>query len=148
MKSIDEADVRVVLSDGTKAPQYQTENSAGVDMCSMEDWVLEPGERKRFMTGLSMKIPDGYEAQIRPRSGLAMNYGVTVLNSPSTIDSDYVGKVGVLLINHGKNPFTVNVGDRIAQLVFARVARATFSVVDELEKTARGAGGWGSTGVK
>tara|TARA_R100001443_G_scaffold80847_1_gene87804 strand:- start:159 stop:647 length:489 start_codon:yes stop_codon:yes gene_type:complete len=108
---------------------------------------LQPGERAVIPIGVRVAVPYGYELQIRPRSGLALRHGLTVLNAPGTIDSDYRGPVGVLLINHGLSPVAIRPGDRIAQMVLAPVARAVLDVVDELPETARGAGGWGSTGV-
>jgi dUTP pyrophosphatase len=109
--------------------------------------TLLPGERALVPTGIAIALPDGYEAQIRPRSGLALTYGVSLVNTPGTIDPDYRGEIGVILINHGAMPFTVNPGDRIAQMVFAMFERAELREVEELEKTARGEGGFGHTGV-
>ena len=131
-------------------PAYQSEFAAGMDLVA----ALNPGEtvfmpmneRVLIPTGLVLEIPKGFEAQIRPRSGLALNYGITVLNSPGTIDADYRGEVKVLLVNLGNNTFTVERGTRIAQIVFAPVARATLQVVDDLSISTRGAGGFGSTG--
>ena len=133
-------------------PAYETDLAAGVDLRAAIDvdtpLVLQPGERALIATGLAMALPPGYEAQIRPRSGLAYKHGITVVNSPGTIDADYRGEVKILLINHGTENFTINRGDRIAQMVVAPVTQAKFEVVDTLSKTARGAGGYGSTGVK
>ncbi len=128
------------------APKYQTEEAAGFDLHSVEDCVLKIGERKLIKTGLSMSFPKGYEIQIRPRSGLAFKHGITCLNTPGTIDSDYRGEVMVLLINHGQEDFHIKKDERIAQAVLKEVVQATFEVVEELDDTIRGAGGFGSTG--
>lgn len=131
-------------------PEYKTAEAAGVDLCAAVDAdapvVLQPGERALIPTGLAMALPTGFEAQIRPRSGLAIKDGVTCLNSPGTIDSDYRGEVKIILINHGATPFTVKRGERIAQMVIAPVVQARFVEADRLDETARGAGGFGSTG--
>lgn len=129
-------------------PQYLTDGSAGCDIVSTEKHVLQPGERHLFSTGIYLEVPHGYECQIRPRSGLAFNYGVTVLNAPGTIDSDYRGEVKVLLINHGQESVEILPGFRIAQLVFAKVQQASFVKEQVLNNTDRGAGGFGSTGIK
>jgi len=131
-------------------PKYETSRSAGMDLrAATEDVIkLKPGERMLIPTGLKMSIPDGYEAQIRPRSGLAYRNGITMLNSPGTIDSDYRGEVKVLAINHGSDTFTINHGDRIAQMVIAPVIQAEISETVSLEKTERNEGGFGSTGVR
>ncbi len=133
-------------------PAYETDLAAGVDLRAAIDadtpLVLQPGERALIATGFAMALPPGYEAQIRPRSGLAYKHGITVVNSPGTIDADYRGEVKILLINHGTDNFTINRADRIAQMVVAPVTQAVFEVVDTLSETARGAGGYGSTGVK
>jgi dUTP pyrophosphatase len=113
-----------------------------------EPVTLLPGERALIPTGIALALPDGCEAQIRPRSGLALKHGVTLVNTPGTIDPDYRGEIGVILINHGADPFTVHPGDRIAQMLFARFERADLVEVEELEETARGEGGFGHTGVK
>lgn len=135
---------------GLPLPEYQTAQAAGMDLFAAlaqdETLFLPMGERALIPTGLSMELPSGYEAQIRPRSGLALNYGVTVLNSPGTIDADYRGEVKVLLVNLGLDTFTIERGTRIAQLVIQQVARASFEVVTELEESVRGVGGFGSTG--
>ncbi len=130
-------------------PRYETEHAAGVDVmaCVEAEVVLAPGGRAVIPTGLTVALPDGAEAQIRPRSGLAAKHGVTVLNAPGTIDADYRGEIGVILINHGEAPFTVTRGMRIAQMVIAPVSRAAFTLVDELPASGRGTGGFGSTGV-
>jgi len=129
-------------------PRYMTQSSSGMDLFAavVEDVTLEPGERKLIPTGIALSIPEGYEGQVRPRSGLALKDGVTLLNTPGTIDSDYRGEVGVLLINFGQQPFKVKRGDRIAQLVIAPVYKATLEVVDELQVTPRSGGGFGHTG--
>jgi dUTP pyrophosphatase len=129
-------------------PAYQTEGAAGLDLRAAvrEPITLEPGRRRLVPTGLRMAIPRGFEAQVRPRSGLALKHGVTVLNSPGTIDSDYRGEVQVLLVNLGEEPFVVREGERIAQLVIAPVARAELELADSLDDTTRGHGGYGSTG--
>lgn len=135
---------------GLNIPKYATELSAGVDLEAAVDApvTLKPGERQLIATGLSIALPEGYEAQIRPRSGLAFKNGVTVLNSPGTIDADYRGEVKVILANLGTEPFTVERGMRVAQMVVAQYTRVSFNVVDQLDETARGAGGFGSTGVR
>lgn len=130
-------------------PAYETEGAAGLDLRAaiVEGLSLAPGERALVPTGLAMQLPAGFEGQIRPRSGLALRYGVTVLNAPGTVDSDYRGEVSVVLINHGSENFTVKRGDRIAQLIIAPVTHARLSEVETLSETARGAGGYGSTGI-
>ena len=137
--------------DGLELPAYETANSAGVDLrAAVAESVpitLLTGERTLIPTGLAMEIPEGYEAQIRPRSGLAIKNGVSALNSPGTIDADYRGEVQVILINHGAEPFTVERGMRIAQMVIAPVTQVTFATTDDLSDTERGSGGFGSTGV-
>ena len=130
------------------APSYQTEGAAGMDICAAigQPVTIPPGERALIPTGWAVAIPPGYEGQIRPRSGLALRHGVTVLNAPGTVDSDYRGEMAVLLVNHGKDPFVIRKGDRIAQLVICPVAHAEALVVPSLDPTSRGAGGYGSTG--
>jgi dUTP pyrophosphatase len=130
-------------------PAYETEGAAGLDLRAAIGGpvTLAPGERALIPTGLAMQLPEGFEGQVRPRSGLALRHGVTVLNAPGTVDSDYRGEVSVVLINHGSEPFTVARGDRIAQLVIAPVTHAWLSEVETLGETARGAGGYGSTGI-
>jgi dUTP pyrophosphatase len=130
-------------------PEYQTAGAAGFDLCAAigEPLVLEPGERRLIPSGLRIALPRDCEAQVRPRSGLALKHGIGMVNSPGTIDSDYRGEIGVLLINHGREPFTIEPLARIAQVVIARVEHAAFEEVAELDATARGAGGYGSTGV-
>lgn len=131
---------------GLELPAYATEGAAGMDVLAAEDATLVPGARHAIATGLALAIPPGFEIQVRPRSGLALQHGITVPNTPGTIDSDYRGELKVILINHGVKDFTVRRGDRIAQLVLAPVTRATWLKVDELESTERGEGGFGSTG--
>lgn len=135
---------------GLALPEYQTPLAAGMDLIAalapQETVFLPMGERALIPTGLAMELPAGYEAQLRPRSGLALNYGVTVLNSPGTIDADYRGEVKVLLVNLGLDTFTIERGTRIAQLVIQQVARVSLDVVTELENSVRGTGGFGSTG--
>jgi dUTP pyrophosphatase len=141
--------VRLSHAEGLPAPAYATDGAAGADVCAAvtDDLVLEPGERSAVPTGLVLEIPAGYEAQVRPRSGLALRYGLTVINTPGTIDSDYRGELKVLLVNLGLEPVTVCRGDRIAQLVIAPVTRSEFVETEELSASPRGAGGFGSTGV-
>ena len=127
-------------------PAYATEGAAGMDVVSAEGLTLEPGARHAVATGLSVEIPPGYEIQVRPRSGLAFKHGITVPNTPGTIDSDYRGELKVLLINHSDKAFEIGIGDRIAQLVLAPVVQAVFEEVTDLSDTARGEGGFGSTG--
>lgn len=130
-------------------PDYATAGSAGMDLLAALDAPLElaPGARALVPSGIAIALPEGYEAQVRPRSGLAARHGITVLNAPGTIDSDYRGELKAILINLGEAPFTINRGDRIAQLVVAACARATWQPVESLEESARGAGGFGSTGL-
>jgi dUTP pyrophosphatase len=133
----------------TPAPLYQSAEAAGMDLAAAvaDDAVILPGQRALIPTGWALAIPPGFEGQVRPRSGLALRHGVTVLNTPGTIDADYRGEVKVVLANFGDEPFTVRHGDRIAQLVIAPVVRATLRITTSLEATDRGAGGYGSTGV-
>jgi dUTP pyrophosphatase len=133
---------------GLPLPDYETDGAAGMDLRSAIDAVLKPGGRHLVPTGIAVALPNGFEAQVRPRSGLAVKHGVTVLNSPGTIDSDYRGEIKVPLINHGEADFAVARGDRIAQLVIAPVSRARWQVVEELDATARGSGGFGSSGQR
>ena len=139
------------LNENAMLPEYQTEGSAGVDINAFvendTEIIINPGESKLIKTGFSIAMPRYLEAQVRPRSGLALRNMVTVLNTPGTIDSDYRGEVGVILINHGRESFTVRNGDRIAQLVFTPVVRVEFTDVKELSETVRGEGGFGSTGT-
>jgi dUTP pyrophosphatase len=131
-------------------PAYATEQAAGMDLLAAIDapMTLEPGAFAMIPTGLSIALPAGYECQVRPRSGLAAKNGVTVLNSPGTVDADYRGEIKAILINHSKVPFTIERGMRIAQIVIAKYTRAEMTVVADLDETARGAGGFGSTGTK
>lgn len=138
---------RLPHGEGLPAPAYASAGAAGMDVVSAEDVTLARGARHAVATGFAMAIPEGYEVQVRPRSGLALKHGVTCLNTPGTIDSDYRGEVKVILANLGDQPFVIARGDRIAQLVPAPVQRARFADVDSLDETARGAGGFGSTGV-
>lgn len=138
--------MRLPHGEGLNLPAYATEGAAGMDVVSAEDVTVAPGARHAVATGLAVAIPPGYEIQVRPRSGLALKHGITVPNTPGTIDSDYRGELKVILINHGSEPFAVARGDRVAQLVLAPVRRAAWQEVGELEETQRGAGGFGSTG--
>lgn len=142
-------EVKCVTSPGAVLPSYQTKGAAGADICACieTDVVIGVGERVMVPTGLFFEIPQGYEVQVRPRSGLAVKNGVTCLNTPGTIDSDYRGEVKVILINLGQKPFTVKNGDRIAQIVVSPVEQVSFCKVDVLSSTERGEGGFGSTGV-
>ncbi len=137
---------RLPHGEGLPLPAYATAGAAGMDVVAAEDIILAPGARHAVATGFAIAIPKGYEVQVRPRSGLALNHGVTCLNTPGTIDSDYRGEVKVILANLGDAPFEVARGQRIAQLVPAPVQRATLVEADSLDDTARGAGGFGSTG--
>lgn len=133
---------------GIAVPAYQTPGSAGCDVQAAEEKILRAhGGTAIVSTGLFLEVPPGYECQVRPRSGLAAKWGITVLNAPGTLDSDYRGELKVILVNHGASDYPINVGDRIAQLVFAPVVQAEFEVTDELSETNRGIGGFGSTGV-
>lgn len=136
-------------AEGIDLPAYATLHAAGMDLCAAvsQDVALAPGERKLIPTGLSIALPEGFEAQVRPRSGLALKSGITVLNSPGTIDADYRGEVQVILANLGSEPFTITRGMRIAQMVVASYARVVWEPVDALPDSARGAGGFGSTGT-
>ena len=137
-------------AEGLALPAYQSAHSAGLDLLAAvpadAPLTLAPGQYAMVPTGLTMALPVGYEAQVRPRSGLAAKHGVTVLNSPGTIDADYRGEIGVVLINHGRAPFVIRRGERIAQMVIAEVARAELAAVASLSVTERGSGGFGSTG--
>ena len=137
------------LSKNIETPQYATEQSAGMDLRAVldEPVTLRSLERKVVMTDLSIALPRGFEAQVRPRSGLAAKHGITVLNTPGTIDADYRGNIGVILINLSTEPFTINNGDRIAQLVVSKYERVEWVEVDDLDETDRGSGGFGSTGL-
>ncbi|MEH6683550.1 MAG: dUTP diphosphatase [Qipengyuania sp.] len=137
---------RLPHGEGLARPAYATSGAAGMDVLAAEDCVIAPGQRHAVATGLAVAIPQGYEIQVRPRSGLALKHGITVPNTPGTIDSDYRGELKVILINHGAGDFAIQRGDRIAQLVLAPVTQAAWEEVDELDTTTRGAGGFGSTG--
>ncbi|HTV23562.1 MAG TPA: dUTP diphosphatase [Polyangiaceae bacterium] len=130
-------------------PAYQTPGSAGLDLCAAlnASVMLAPGQHRLFPTGICLEIPDGFEGQVRPRSGLALRHGITVLNAPGAVDSDYRGEVGVVLVNHGPTPVEIKPLDRIAQLVIAPIVRVDVEVVAVLSETDRAAGGYGSTGV-
>ncbi len=138
--------LRLPHGEGLPLPVYATHGAAGMDVVAAEELILAPGARHAVATGFAMAIPPGYEVQVRPRSGLALKHGITCLNTPGTIDSDYRGEVKVILANLGSEPFPINRGDRIAQLVPAPVLRAALSEVADLDETARGGGGFGSTG--
>lgn len=139
---------RLPHGEGLELPRYATGGAAGMDVVSAEDVTIPPGGRHAVATGLSMAIPHGFEIQVRPRSGLAFKHGITVPNTPGTIDSDYRGELKVLLINHGTETFAIARGDRVAQLVLAPVTQARWVEVDELDDTERGGGGFGSTGTR
>lgn len=141
--------IRRVRSHGENhLPRYMTPHSAGMDLFAdiENDLVLHPGERELVPTGIAIALPDGYEAQIRPRSGLALKHGISLVNSPGTIDPDYRGEIGIIVINHGDVPFVIKKGERIAQMVFSTFARAELLQVSELDDTVRGEGGFGHTG--
>ena len=137
---------RLTHGEGLELPRYATDGAAGMDVLAAEDVTLAPGARHAVATGLAVAIPRGYEIQVRPRSGLALKHGISVPNTPGTIDSDYRGELKVILINHGADPFEIKRGDRIAQLVLAPVTVAEWDEVAELDETGRGSGGFGSTG--
>lgn len=137
---------RLPHGEGLELPAYATEGAAGMDVLAAEDVTLAPGGRHAVATGLAVAIPPGFEIQVRPRSGLALKHGISVPNTPGTIDSDYRGELKVILINLGQDAFDIRRGDRIAQLVLAPVTRAAWMPVEELDETARGEGGFGSTG--
>lgn len=143
-------EVKIINKSKNELPAYETTSSAGVDLraFTIETITLKPLQRSLIKTGLFLEIPQGYEAQVRPRSGLALKHGISVLNSPGTIDADYRGEIGVILVNLSSEPFNVENGDRIAQLVFAEYKQAKFKNVVLLNETARGKGGFGSTGTK
>ena len=135
------------LDESATIPQYSHPGDAGLDLFSIAEQTILPGEAKLIHTGIAIELPTGTEAQIRPRSGLALKHSITVLNTPGTIDAGYRGEIGVILINHGKNPFTVLSGMKIAQMVIASVINAEIVTDEELSMTSRGSGGFGSTGV-
>ena len=141
--------VKVINKSNRDLPKYESLNAAGLDIRAniQKEMVIHPGEIKLIPTGIFMEIPSGYECQVRPRSGLALKKGITVLNTPGTIDADYRGEVGVILINHSKNSTTVSNGDRIAQLVFNKFEQIEWENESELSTTKRGDGGFGSTGI-
>ena len=138
---------RLGNGEGLPLPAYATAHAAGLDLAAAQDIVIAPGARALVPTGFAMQLPQGFEAQVRPRSGLALRHGVTVLNAPGTVDADYRGEICVLLVNLGQQPFTAARGDRIAQLVIAPVAHVAVTEAAELGGTARGEGGFGSTGT-
>jgi dUTP diphosphatase len=140
---------RLPHAEGLPLPAYATADSAGVDLIAAvaADIVVAPGARALVPTGLTIALPAGFEAQVRPRSGLALKHGVTLLNTPGTIDADYRGEIGVILINHGAEPFAIKRGDRIAQMIVAQVTRVVWREVDALSESGRGTGGFGSTGT-
>lgn len=139
-------EVKITLKGSSvSVPQYKSAFAAGMDLPAADDGVIGAGERKLVPTGIFMEIPNGYEGQVRPRSGLALKHGIGMLNSPGTIDSDYRGEIGVILFNISSEPFYYKKGDRIAQIVFAEVTRAKISQVAQLTETERGSGGFGST---
>jgi len=137
------------LEDYAKIPKYMTNDSSGMDLyaCISDSIVIKPMERKLIPTGISISLPTGYEAQIRPRSGLAIKHGITILNTPGTIDADYRGEIKIILINLSNKNFIVENGDRIAQMIINKVEKAEFHLVSELDTSSRGAGGFGSTGI-
>lgn len=141
--------IKCIANNGAVVPEYKTAGAAGADICALlsEPITIPSGKTAIVPTGLFFEIPEGYEVQVRPRSGLAAKNSVTVLNSPGTIDSDYRGEIKVILINLGEKDFVINSGDRIAQIVINPVTQATFQITDELSSTERGTGGFGSTGV-
>ena len=147
LMAIEIAIQRLPNGGGLPLPAYASDGAAGMDVVAAESLTIRPGTRHAIATGFAMAIPMGYEVQVRPRSGLALKHGVTCLNTPGTIDSDYRGEVKVILANLGDEPFEIKRGDRIAQLVPAPVQRATFAEIETLDDTARGSGGFGSTGV-
>ena len=149
---MDKCIVKIQLNEGARLPVYSSGQAAGADLCAClgngESMTLEPHKWALVPTGLRIALPVGYEAQVRPRSGLAAKAGITVLNTPGTVDSDYRGEVKVILINHSDVPFVIKDGDRIAQMVIARHEQAAFECVEVLDETVRGEGGYGHTGVK
>ena len=145
-----EIKVKIILCrPQAQLPRYMTEQAAGMDLYAVleADLVLPPGRRVMVPTGIAIALPKGYEAQVRPRSGLAVKHGVTLVNSPGTIDADYRGEISVIIINHGENDFIIEDGDRIAQMIVAPVSRCNWNLVDNLEESKRGSGGFGHTGV-
>lgn len=141
-------EVKIINKSGLEMPSYKTVGSAGVDlMCSEENIHLRPMERRLIATGIFMEIPFGYEGQVRPRSGLSIKHGITLINAVGTVDSDYRGEIKIPVINLSNKNFTINYGDRIAQMVFSKVEQAQFLEVKEITETERGSGGFGSTGI-
>jgi dUTP pyrophosphatase len=142
--------IPIINESSFELPSFATKNSAGVDLRAnlKEPFILEALERKIIGTGLKIALPEGYEAQVRPRSGLAAKHGLTVLNAPGTIDADYRGEIGVILVNLSNNSFTINPGERIAQLVIAKYEQVSWNLTESLDTTERGSGGFGSTGKK
>lgn len=149
---MDKCIVKIQLDEGARLPVYGSDQAAGADLCAClgigNTMTIEPHKWAMVPTGIRIALPEGFEAQVRPRSGLAAKYGISVLNTPGTVDSDYRGEVKVILINHSDAPFVINDGDRIAQMVIARHETASFSVVQILDETQRGDGGFGSTGIR
>lgn len=143
-------EIKIINKSNNKLPEYETENSAGMDLRAFvnEEVIIKPGERKIIGTGLHIELPPGYEAQIRPRSGLALKKGITVLNSPGTIDADYRGEIGVILINQSNQDVSIRPGERICQMVINRYEKAQWKLMDKLGETLRGSGGFGHTGIK
>ncbi|MFZ4506513.1 MAG: dUTP diphosphatase [Fimbriimonas sp.] len=139
--------VPIVVEPGVELPAYKTAGAAAVDLCCNEDFSLAPLERKLVPTGVRIAVPEGYEAQVRPRSGLALKHGISMVNTPGTIDSDYRGEIGLILINFGETVVQFSRGERVAQLVLCPVSRFEWQPVDQLDATDRGAGGFGSTGT-
>ncbi len=141
--------VKIKLSSGASIPEYKSKGSSGADVKARIESpvILEPGQIKLIPTGISIELPEGYEAQIRPRSGLAVKHGLTLLNTPGTIDSDYRGEIKIIMANFGQEPFTVENGMRIAQMVFCKAYRGEFMTVDEINSTERDKGGFGHTGI-
>lgn len=140
--------VKIVNNSGNELPKYATELSSGMDLRANDRVTLNPGERRIIRTGLHIQLPQGYEGQVRGRSGLAIKHGIAVLNAPGTIDADYTGEIGVILANLGSEVFEIAVGDRIAQLVISPVAKVELVTVSRLDETERGDGGYGHSGVK
>ncbi|HZW69666.1 MAG TPA: dUTP diphosphatase [Hanamia sp.] len=141
-------EIKIVNTSDNPTPEYATAGSAGMDLRAwlIEPVILKPMERKLIPTGLFLEIPEGYEVQVRPRSGMAINHGITCLNSPGTVDSDYRGEIKIILVNLSAEPHTINSGERIAQMIVAKVEKAILKTVDQVQTTARGAGGFGHTG--
>lgn len=147
---MDKVEVKIINNSGHSLPEYSTESSAGMDVraCLKEAVVLQPLQRALIPTGLRIQLPQGYECQIRPRSGLALKHGISLVNTPGTIDADYRGEIGVIMINLSNEPFTVNDGERICQMVVTRYSHTTWIPVEQLDDTERGDGGFGHTGRK